>query len=559
MKIFTICNHKIIKINIYLFNKLYIFYYNILNMTIKLLAQYFLSLQFGGDGYKWTTLRHNGVLFPPLYKYNKIPLIYNGKEYILNPLAEEYLSYYVKYLNTDYIKKSQFKKNFWKDFKKILKNDEIKSLDNCDFKYFIKYLENKQKIEKNINDDELYKFAYIDNKEISVGNFRIEPPGIFLGRGNHPKLGKIKFRIFPEDVILNLDKSAPIPKTLEGHKWGKIIHDRNVEWLASWKDVITGKNKYVWLGNDSEFKMKSDIEKFDLARKLKKKINTIRKENDTNLKSSDNFLKQLSSALYLIDALALRVGNEKSEDESDTVGVTSLRVEHITVLDNNKIKLDFYGKDSVRYVKEIEVQEIVYNNIKEFIKNKNKNDNLFDLINSNLLNKYLQNFMPELTAKVFRTFKASDLFSEELNKITEKYEKYNKSDKIQLLLDLFNQANTKVACLCNHQKNVSKNYNEQVKKIKDRINILKEKLDDYKTRNKDISKVELMIKKLKRKKTLKKELKNLSLGTSKINYIDPRITISFMKKHNIPVEKIFTKTLIQKFKWAFDVDENWKF
>ena len=37
---------------------------------------------------------------------------------------------------------------------------------------------------------------------------------------------------------------------------------------------------------------------------LKKKINTIRKENDTNLKSSDNFLKQLSSALYLIDALA---------------------------------------------------------------------------------------------------------------------------------------------------------------------------------------------------------------------------------------------------------------
>jgi len=68
-----------------------------------------------------------------------------------------------------------------------------------------------------------------------------------------------------------------------------------------------------------------------------------------------------------------------------------------------------------------------------------------------------------------------------------------------------------------------------------------------------------MIKKLKSKKTLKKELKNLSLGTSKINYIDPRITISFLKKHELPVDKIFTKTLIQKFKWAFEVDENWKF
>jgi len=526
-------------------------------MTIQLLAQYFLVLQFGGTAYKWTTLQHNGVLFPPLYKYKKIPLIYNNKEYILNPLAEEFLTYYVKYLNTDYIKKSQFKKNFWKDFKKILKNDDIKSLDTCDFKYFVKYLENKQKMEKNIIDEETYKFAYIDGKKTTVGNFRVEPPGIFLGRGDHPKLGKIKFRIYPEDVILNLDKISPVPKTLEGHKWGKIIHDRNVEWLASWKDNISGKTKYVWLGNDSNLKMKNDMEKFDLARKLKKKINAIRKENDINLRSSDKTLKQLATALYLIDTLALRVGNEKSEDESDTVGVTSLRVEHITILDDNKIKLDFYGKDSVRYVKELQVNEIVYKNIKEFMKN--RDDNLFDLINSASLNKYLQTFMPELTAKVFRTFNASNLFSEELKKITEKYEKYNKPDKTQLLLDLFNQANTKVACLCNHQKNVSKNHNEQIKKIKNRIKILKDKLEDYKIRGKDINKIKLMIEKLKRKKTLKKELKNLSLGTSKINYIDPRITISFLKKHKLPIEKIFTKTLIQKFKWAFDVDENWNF
>jgi len=526
-------------------------------MTINILAQYFLVLQFGGTKYKWSTLQHNGVMFPPLPKYNKIPLIYDGKEYILNPLAEEFLTYYVKYLNTDYIKKPQFKKNFWKDFKKILKNDNIKTLDACDFKYFTRYLENKPKIEKNISDDESYKFAYIDGKKTSVGNFRVEPPGIFLGRGDHPKLGKIKFRIYPEDVILNLDKSTPVPKTLEGHKWGKIIHDRNVEWLASWKDNISGKSKYVWLGNDSNLKMKIDMEKFDLARKLKKQINAIRKENDINLRSSDKTLKQLATALYLIDTLALRVGNEKSEDESDTVGVTSLRVEHITILDNNKIKLDFYGKDSVRYVKELQVNEIIYANIKEFMKN--RDDNLFDLINSTSLNKYLQTFMTELTAKVFRTFNASNLFSEELNKITEKYEKYNKPDKIQLLLDLFNQANTKVACLCNHQKNVSKNHNDQIKKIVDRIEILKEKLEDYKTRGKDNSKIKLMIEKLKRKKTLKKELKNLSLGTSKINYIDPRITISFLKKHGLPIEKIFTKTLIQKFKWAFDVDENWKF
>jgi DNA topoisomerase-1 len=527
-------------------------------MTIRLLAKYYLAIQFGGK-YKWTKLRHNGVLFPPFYKYNKIPLICNNKEYILNPTAEEYLLYYVKYFNTDYIKKSQFKKNFWKDYKKILKNDEIKSLDDCDFKYFIKYLENKEKIVKNKEEEELYKVAYIDDKPTPVGNFRIEPPGIFIGRGDHPKLGKIKFRIYPEDVTLNLDKSAPIPKTIEGYKWGKIVHDRSVEWVASWKDIITGKTKYVWLGNSSEQKMRSDQEKFDLAKKLKKKINTIRKENNNNLLSSDITTKQLATALYFIDTLALRVGNDKSEDETDTVGVTSLRVEHITLLNNNIIKLDFLSKDSVRYVKELEVNDIIYKNINEFIQNKELDENLFDLINSNLLNKYLQTFMSELTAKVFRTFNASNLFSEELKKITDKYEKYDKPDKLELLLHLFNQANTKVACLCNHQKNISKNYNDQINKINDRIKILKNKLEDYKERDKDTKKIKLMIEKLKRKKTLKKELKNLSLGTSKINYIDPRITISFLKKHKIPIEKIFTKALIEKFKWAFEVDENWQF
>ena len=55
------------------------------------------------------------------------------------------------------------------------------------------------------------------------------------------------------------------------------------------------------------------------------------------------------------------------------------------------------------------------------------------------------------------------------------------------------------------------------------------------------------------------ELKNVSLTTSKTNYIDPRITIAFLKRHNIALEKIFSQTLIDKFFWAMDVDVNWKF
>ena len=62
------------------------------------------------------------------------------------------------------------------------------------------------------------------------------------------------------------------------------------------------------------------------------------------------FDKQLGTATYLIDKLALRVGNEKSEDEADTIGTCSLRVEHIKIENDHKITLDFLGKDSIRYL-----------------------------------------------------------------------------------------------------------------------------------------------------------------------------------------------------------------
>lgn len=65
----------------------------------------------------------------------------------------------------------------------------------------------------------------------------------------------------------------------------------------------------------------------------------------------------------MIDKLALRVGNEKSEEEADTVGCCSLRVEHIQVLEDNQIGFDFLGKDSMRYQNTVKVTEIIWKNI----------------------------------------------------------------------------------------------------------------------------------------------------------------------------------------------------
>lgn len=579
-------------------------------MTLNInLFNYLLYNQFGGKSNnvpKWKTFSHNGVLFPEPYAPHSIPLIYGGKKIVLKPNSEEYATIYAKFTETEYVKNKIFNKNFFNDWVKILKkdgHDEIKELAQCDFSLILKYLtthkeakknmtkEEKQKEkEKRDKDEEKYKVAYVDGKEQFVGNYKIEPPGIFLGRGCHPLAGKIKKRVYPEDITLNIDEKSPIPKMpnfYSNHKWGKVIHDNTLEWLCSWKDSISGKVKYVWLGAKSDFKAKSDENKFDMARKLAKNISNIRRTNQSNIVSNDvdDKTKQLASALYLIDNLALRVGNEKGDDEADTVGVCSLRVEHIKLLDDNKISLDFLGKDSVRYINTVQIDPDVYVVLIKFIKNKSKHDDLFDLINPQMLNQYLGSMMEGLTAKVFRTYNASMLFQRELNEIDtyiDDIKTGSKEDdistKVNTILDMYNKANVKVAILCNHQKNVSKSFDEQLEKVNQRITELRDKkkelekekksLKDNKndkdkakisSLNDKIKKLDVKISDAESKKDLKMELKNLSLTTSKTNYIDPRITIAFFRKHKLPLEKIFSPTLQDKFFWAMEVPEDWSF
>jgi len=539
---------------------------------------------------KWKEFEHEGVFFPEEYIPHNIPITCNNEKINLNPLAEEYATLYAKYINTAYVENSKFNKNFWKDWKKTLSKDiKINSLEECDFSKISKYLEKQREIrlskskeeKKRIKEEndklvEKYKFAIVDGQKEPVGNFRIEPPGIFLGRGCHPLMGKIKKRIQAEDITINISKNAKVPEPPKGHNWKEVVNIRDNWWLASWKDDITGKTKYVWLADSSSYKSASDIFKFDLARKLKSRILKIRKINNENLESKNIKIKQLATALYIIDKLALRVGNEKGKDAADTVGVSSLRVEHINLLDNNKIKLDFLGKDSIRYVKKFTVSELIFQNLKLFTTNKNKKDDIFDLISAELINKYLQAFMKKLTSKVYRTFNASDLFEKELSKISKKYENYKKDDKINLLKNEINIANKKVALLCNHQKAVSKNFSKSIKKFNDRINdqldkkkSIEKEIEDLhnskknkkiiRKKNKKISIINLRIKKLKLLKSSKIELKNVALGTSKINYIDPRIIVAFLKKNNLELDTFFNAKLQQKFKWAMDVDKDWKF
>ena len=90
-------------------------------------------------------------------------------------------------------------------------------------------------------------------------------------------------------------------------------------------------------------------------------------------------IRQRATALHLIDRFALRAGNEKGDDEADTVGCCSLRFEHISLEPPNRVIFDFLGKDSIRYYNEVEVDDQIFKNLKIFKREpKGEGDLLFD-------------------------------------------------------------------------------------------------------------------------------------------------------------------------------------
>lgn len=89
--------------------------------------------------------------------------------------------------------------------------------------------------------------------------------------------------------------------------------------------------------------------------------------------------RQRATAVYLIDKFALRAGNEKGDDEADTVGCCSLKYEHVTLKPPNIVIFDFLGKDSIRFYDEVEVEPQVFKNLKIFKKApKDEGDEIFD-------------------------------------------------------------------------------------------------------------------------------------------------------------------------------------
>lgn len=547
------------------------------------------------DGVKWLHLEHKGPYFPPLYEQlpSDVKFYYDGNHMKLSLAAEEVASYYAKMLDHDYTSKEIFNKNFFEDWRKEMTNEErkiIKDLKKCNFKemhsYFVKkneerknWTKEQKQVLKEQNEAILEEYGYclMDGHRQRVGNFKIEPPGLFRGRGDHPKQGKFKRRTMPEDVIINIGEGAKVPEPPEGHKWQNVINDNKVSWLACWVENIQGSYKYVMLNSTSRLKGEKDWQKYETARKLKDCVEKIREDYQRDWKAKEMRLRQRGVALYFIDKLALRAGHEKDEETADTVGCCSLRFEHIKLHDEwedkeNVVEFDFLGKDSVRYWNFVPVEKKVFKNLAIFMKGKQNGDDLFDRLSTTSLNKYLSELMDGLTAKVFRTFNASMTLQDQLNKLTEA------EDNVNAKVLAYNRANRAVAILCNHQRTVPKTFEKSMSNLQEKIATKKQAIKDGKKELKvlknhakesqdtkvmkqldkkktQVQKLEDQLFKLEVTATDKEENKEIALGTSKLNYLDPRISVAWCKKHGVPIEKVYNKTQREKFAWALDMAE----
>eukprot|EP00434_Breviolum_minutum_P033859 symbB.v1.2.029958.t1/scaffold3328.1/size58959/3 len=432
---------------------------------------------------------------------------------------------------------------------------------------------------------------------------RLEPPQLFRGRGEHPKQGLLKKRTFPESVTLNIGETACVPKVcgMPGHAWRDIVHENTVQWIAMFEDGLLQDSKYVSFAATSGLKGQPDMLKYDRARRLVSKIDEIRDSYQKMMKSKKILERQMATATYFIDKLALRVGGEKdTEEEADTVGCCSLRVEHLTLTEPLTIHLDFLGKDSIRYSNSVEVTKEVFDNVKNFINGKSKTAQVFDKIAPTDLNEYFKNFMDDLSAKVFRTYNASFTLQAELNRFDVK-----KSLTQDQLYQFYNDANRQVAILCNHQKAESKTHAQSMEKlktqekeiernyktlkkhlhalqegktIKDHLKLQPlslESLDlclpasednastkmpkDAVATRKKMAEVKVRLTRHRTNIETKEANKTVSLGTSKVNYMDPRITVAWCKKVDLAIEKVFPKTIRTKFPWAMHFPSSYVF
>ena len=530
------------------------------------------------------SLKHNGIFVPP-YEVKGFKIKIHGQTIPLTVKSEQMAVAWIRKRQSALSPPDKiFMKNFMREFLEQLKvenpsseflrsfaSEYVKKIEgyeandvcdqkaaihsDIDFSEIANYLEQEKQNKLSISQDEKKRqaeerkkkreelkeklgYAEVDQQRLEIANWTAEPSCLFAGRGDHPQRGKWKEGPREEDIILNLSKDSPVPPG----NWKDVVWEPNKMYVAKWIDKLTGKVKYVWFSDSAFLKQNREKEKFKKAENLGKEIGKIEDYILKNLDAKDETRRKVATVSWLILKPNMRVGDEKDPDEADTVGAITLRPEHIKI-EGDMIHFDFLGKDSVRWIKTVPAPASAIRNIEELMKT--SKEHLFEGVDSKKVSRFLNEKMPGLTAKVFRTWRCTKTVKEELEKsgVTKKDPDYRKSYAAKM-------ANLKVAEVANHKRKIPPNFEDRLAKKEAHVKELEVNLAQKKKEGKKTESAETRVQKAKMDVELTKLTREYNLGTSLKSYIDPTAYVKWAKKVNFDLEKFYPKTLRKKFSWA---------
>lgn len=488
---------------------------------------------------RWSTLTHHGIRVAP-----EVPAGSSsssglkiktkggrGESISLGAEASEYL--------VDAMRKGWFYKgmllgsreaavNFWADWSALLPKSaqkHLKSLDDLVASDVSSVMDaayaKKEKKEK--SDEEKYGVAWVDGNAQPIRPIGVDKPGVFVGVTRYKALtGRLRPRITSRDVTLNIGKGVKAPKG----PWKEVIHNPHVDWIASWRDPLTGLLKYARFAPKSSMERESAQARFNLAREASLAIPRIARRSValmTRPGEENRRSRHVGACLWLIGVMGMRIGAGVVA-QSMAFGASTLLARHVSLVRGGKgIRFQFPGKDGVPYVRTVKeppslVEVLADASVRRGAGRgrKRADDALFDALPSKKLQGEWNTIFPgmRVTSKVLRTSHASSIYDAEVRSLVSKG--VNLRDAMYI-------GNVKVALFCNHRK---------VRSVDEQTTMEMAEMAEM-----DLAKAEALLAALKpdvvkiRDQIVKPY--GLLLSTSRTSYIDPRITVAACKRTGV--------------------------
>jgi DNA topoisomerase-1 len=370
-------------------------------------------------------------------------------------------------------------------------------------------------------------------------------------------------------------------------------------WVMNYKMRLINSDyqpiKKVNFGAGSEFVHENEESKYDTSESLMRNWDQMKQKIFDSVTSDNVKRSQAGTCAYLMMMTGQRIGGEGAKNEAGTVGMSTIRTEHVKLSNQNgrySISFDFLGKDSVRYQNTLEIEKYVYDALSFFLKGKKPGQKVFDQMGGGEVGALMKEVLPGVSPKSFRTTNAAMELVQFL-KDNPVDPTWSDAKKKQTLV----MGNALVARKLNHQKNVGKNQGDQEERAKDRIESAKKTLDVRKEKGKErlaqirkqmetakslwsgqklkdkieqlkdqeqkvrdlVVKAEESVERAEANLDIKKGTADIALGTSLSSYCDPRIVISWCKDVGLSPEKVYSKSLMTKMQWALDTDpDRWQ-